>query len=103
MITTIHRADVLQSYIDSGLDPTAAIRKLKADAPEYVPNHRNAQGDPLTFEAVVSDNIRKHHMTPDVAIRAATTSDPRMQRDYYERLRVGAVGNLEWILKGNQI
>ena len=42
-------------------------------------------------------------MTPDMAIRAAAASDGRLQRDYYDRLRLGAATDLEWIKKGNRV
>lgn len=102
MTTETRRADILQGYVDSGLDAAAAIHKLKTDHPEYFPKHRGSQGEPLTFEAMVSDNIRKHGMTPDCAIRAAS-SDSLMQRDYYDRLRVGAAADLDQILEGKAV
>jgi hypothetical protein len=100
MTTKTHRADILQGYIDSGLDPAAAIAKLKEDHPEYSPSHRNKQGEPQTFEAVVSDFIRNQGFKPDHAIRAASTREPRMQKEYYDRLRVGAALDLDRILEG---
>lgn len=102
MAQKLHRAEILQKYLDNGIDPAAAIEKLKLEHPEYSPRHRDAKGEPLTFEAVVSDYM-KQGLSPDVAVRAAVASDGVLQRDYYDRLRVGAASDLEWILKGHAV
>lgn len=99
---TKHRAEILQGYIDGGLDPAAAIQRLKTDHPEFFPKHRGDKGEPLTFEAVISDFIRQG-FTPERAIRAASTSAGRLQKDYYDRLRVGAASDLERIIEGNLV
>ena len=102
MKTYPQRADVLQGYLDSGLSPVEAIQKLKTDHPEYCPKHRGDQGEPRTLEALVSDHIRNDARTPDQAVSTASRQNPLMVREYYERLRVGAVANLD-DLKGHPV
>lgn len=94
MNTEKHRSDLLQEYLDGGLSPVEAIQKLKTDHPELCPKHRGDQGEPITLEALVSDYIRNDAMTPDQAVSTASRRNPLMVRKYYERLRVGAVANL---------
>jgi len=90
MITKMHKADVLSGYIAAGLTPVEAIKKLKAENQEYFPKHFTEKGEPLTFEGLISHFIRVEKMSPDRAVRTATSRSPKLQREYYERLRVGA-------------
>jgi len=95
-IPTKHRADVLQELITTNLEKgmpeadaiVSATLALKADHPEYFPVHRDAQGKPLTLEALVSDHMRDGY-DRDHAFRMAIR-DGRMTKSYYERERCGA-------------
>ena len=92
-----HRGEVLLAYVEAGLTPVEAIQKLKTENKEFSPAHRDASGAPLTFEAAVFDQILKGN-TPDRALRAVNSRYPKMQGDYYRRLKIGAAADLERII-----
>lgn len=103
MELTKHRADILQGYMDEGLDAVKAIRRFKIDHPEYTPKHIDGNGDPVTFEAIVSRLIRVEKMTPDRAVRVASARNPRAIADYYRRLAVGAAADLDYVCEGKPL
>jgi len=107
-LPTKHRSDVLQELITAnrgkGLaedDATIlAIKQFKVDFPEYFPKHRDAQGAPLTLEAVVSDHLRAG-VSEDFAFRLAIR-DGRMTKNYYDREKIGA-GWIESVFAGHLV
>lgn len=100
-VPKIPAATILKEYLEKGLTAAEAVAKFKADHPEYHPKDRDDQGTPLTFEAVIADYIREYGMTPGQAINAAATHNPGLQHDYFERLRVGAAMDLDWVCEGH--
>ncbi len=95
-----HRSTYMQELEAAGHTPEEIIKAVKNN-PVYNPQHRDVKGNPLTFEALVSDFVRVHKFAPEAAVRAARAKAGHLDRNYYERLRIGAASNLDWIMKGN--
>ncbi len=97
-----HRSTYMQELEAAGHTPEEIIAAVKNN-PVYTPQHRDAKGSPLTFEALVSDFIRVQKFAPEAAVRAARAKAGLFERDYYARLRIGAASDLDWIMKGNRV
>jgi hypothetical protein len=98
MAKKIHCGEFIKRLEAEGKTPGEIHAAIKAD-PDYYPKHRDAAGNPLTYEAAIVDYM-KAGMNERQAVSAAGTYHKGFQQDYYRRLALGMASSLETVVAG---